>query len=156
MMRDGRGRTKALSARTSGPRRTAPHCPIVSSMSRDFARNGRALAAIALLAVVSITIAGAVFALTETQQNEVDTASARLDRMHDIALDVTGPIRSQEAALDDYVISGDAAALARYRDNTTAHYSNVALVAGGDFQLPDIESAHMMLDAIDREWRMTV
>jgi diguanylate cyclase (GGDEF)-like protein len=125
-------------------------------MPGDSARNGRALAAIALLAVISIAIAGSVFLLTEADQNDIASASARLDRLVEIAHDATGPIRIQEAALDDYILSGDTAALARYRESVSAHDSNMRLLAGGDFQLPEIESALATLDTIDLAWRTTI
>jgi len=130
--------------------------PHARFMSRSPSRNVRVLAAIALLAASSLVIALFAFATTERDQSEVERASARLDELHNIVNDLAAAVGSEESSVDDYVLTGDDAALNRYRDEVRREADAMTRLTSGTFGLPDVESAAATLGAVNADWRSLV
>jgi diguanylate cyclase (GGDEF)-like protein len=125
-------------------------------MPRLPSRSTRALLAIALLAASSVALGIAVFAATESERSALDTAATRLDALTGIAHVVADDVDEQEAALDDFALNGANASLTRYQEAARREDAAMKVVATGDFNLPDIESALTTLSALTEDWRTQV
>jgi diguanylate cyclase (GGDEF)-like protein len=109
-----------------------------------------------MIAVSSLIIALFAFATTERDQSEVDRDSARLDELHDIVNDLAAAVGSEESAVDDYVLTGDDAALSRYRAEVGRETDAMTRLTSGTFGVPDVESAAATLGAVNADWRTLV
>ena len=125
-------------------------------MPGALSRNTRVLVAIALLAAASLLIGSAAFAFTDMEQNAISAASGRLDDLHDIASDIADAVDGQEGALDDFVITGAASALARYEDDEHQEAAAIERLGTNDFGSPDVASALATLDAVNGDWQSLV
>jgi diguanylate cyclase (GGDEF)-like protein len=114
------------------------------------------LGAIALLAASSILFAGVVFALTETEQKKLEAVEIRLDNLLAIAHTVNGDVDEQEAALDDYILTGDRTALARYHEAVRRDAIALQALQAGTFDQPAIESAMALVASANEAWRSGV
>jgi len=119
-------------------------------------RNTRVLIAIALLAVSSLALGGAVFVITDRDGKDIQSTTERLDTLESIANSVSQLVLQQEAAVDDYVLSGDPAAIARYRDAVGAENLALAPVLTHEFKIQDVEDALTNLSVVTAKWRTTV
>jgi len=70
------------------------------------------IGAMALLASLSI---GAVYLATETERLDIRAESRTVADLYDLTAKLSTAIRDQEAAIDDYLLSDNAASVARYR-----------------------------------------
>jgi diguanylate cyclase (GGDEF)-like protein len=125
-------------------------------MPGAWSRNTRVLVAIGVLAVASLLIAGGAFAITDREQNAVSAASARLDELHDIAGDIADAVDGQEGALDDFILTGDELALARYEDDARQDAAAIERLGNADYGQPEIESALATLSAVNEDWQSLV
>jgi diguanylate cyclase (GGDEF)-like protein len=125
-------------------------------MPRLPSRSTRALVAIALLAASSVLLGAAVFAATERERIAVDTDASRLDVLIGIGRAVANDVDEQEAALNDYVLSGAVASLSRYQEAVRREDAARKAAAGDNFGLPEIESALATVGAVGDDWRSQV
>ncbi|HZC32291.1 MAG TPA: diguanylate cyclase [Candidatus Bathyarchaeia archaeon] len=125
-------------------------------MPRLPSRSTRVLGAIALLAVSSIVLAGGVFAVTERDQSQLDFGASQVDKLHAIALVMNGDVDEQEAALDDFVLTGDQAALDRYEAASQRDADALQALRAQSYDQPLIESAMAGVASANAAWRTSV
>ena len=125
-------------------------------MPRLLSRNNRVLFAVAALALTAVAITGVVNRLADDEQSAIDADSARLESIHALADHVGHAVHDQEAALNDYVLSRDAAARTRFDDavaEEAAMFAELGPLAGG---VPEIESAATTLEGLSLTWQEAV
>jgi diguanylate cyclase (GGDEF)-like protein len=111
------------------------------------------IAGMALLASVSI---GAVYVATETERLDVRRDLRAVADMYDLTVGLSNAIRDQEAGLDDYLLSSDPGAVARYGAGLetelrlTERMRQVALIVE---ESPGIIPALDALTAASGAWR---
>lgn len=125
-------------------------------MPRSPSRNGRVLAAITLLAVCSLGAGAVVFTETENEQQAVASARIQFERVQEVAHRVDEGVDRQEAALDDYMLTGTYETLANYGDAVTLETDALRLLDGNTFGQTEIESALVTLGAVSNDWQSVV
>jgi diguanylate cyclase (GGDEF)-like protein len=125
-------------------------------MPRLPSRSTRALVAIALLAASSVVLGIAVFAATDSEHTAVDTAATRLDILIAAGRAVANDVDEQEAALDDFMLTGANASLTRYQEAARREDVEIHAALAGDYGLPEIDSAFATVAAVADDWRSQV
>ncbi|HLQ47679.1 MAG TPA: diguanylate cyclase [Candidatus Dormibacteraeota bacterium] len=112
------------------------------------------IAGMAVLASVSI---GAVYVATETERLDVRRDLRAVADLYDLTVGLSNAIRDQEAGLDDYLISEDTGAVARYGAGVetelriTERMRQVALIVT---ESPGIQPALDALSTESHTWRV--
>jgi diguanylate cyclase (GGDEF)-like protein len=109
-----------------------------------------------MLAASSVLLGVVVFATTESERVAVDIAATRLDDLTAIGRAVADDIDEQEAALNDFVLTGSDSSLKRYEEAVSRETAAMDAVVAGGFELPEIESALATLAAVTDDWRSRV
>lgn len=113
----------------------------------------RLFVVIAGMAVLASLTIGLAYVATESDRLSFQADAARARDIHDLTTELSGAVRDQESAIDDYLLSKNAKTLARYRDaeETEVRLSERITLESDGFPL--VQSA---LDALTREtdaWR---
>jgi HAMP domain-containing protein len=104
----------------------------------------------ALLASLSI---GMAYAATETERLNVRTDSSTVAALYDQVVGLSNAIRDQEAAVDDYLLSGSSVAVVRYTNALDDELRLAEQMRIGAAQHPDIEAALETLTKEAGAWR---
>jgi diguanylate cyclase (GGDEF)-like protein len=104
----------------------------------------------ALLASLSI---GVAYAATETERLNVRTDSSTVAALYDQVVGLSNAIRDQEAAVDDYLLSGSSVAVVRYTNALDDELRLAEQMRIGAAQHPDIEAALETLTKEAGAWR---
>jgi diguanylate cyclase (GGDEF)-like protein len=111
------------------------------------------IAGMALLASVSI---GAVYVATETERLDVRHDLRAVSDLYDLTVGLSNAIRDQEAGLDDYLLSEDAGAVARYGAGLEMELRLTERMRQVALAVPESPSVLPALDALtteSRAWR---
>ena len=113
----------------------------------------RLFVVIAGMAVLASLTIGLAYVATESDRLSFQADAARARDIHDLTTELSGAVRDQESAIDDYLLSKNAKTLARYHDaeETEVRLSERITLESDGFPL--VQSA---LDALTREtdaWR---
>ena len=123
-------------------------------MSR-VSKNDRVLLLIVLMAASSLGVGGAVYGITSGESAVLDAEREDLQRLRLNADDLSSSVYTQEAALDDYVLSGDRVARHRFDVSGDRAQNITTLVSAGD-GLPHVRAAFARVDAAVDAWRQDV
>jgi diguanylate cyclase (GGDEF)-like protein len=124
-------------------------------MSRSLSQGNRVLLLIALMATSTLVVGGAVFAMTSADSATLKAALIELDDLDVKADDLWAASRTQEAALDDYVLSADPLALQRF-EHAGAQADDIATEIQASADLPNVRSAFGLFETAIAEWRLRV
>jgi diguanylate cyclase (GGDEF)-like protein len=108
------------------------------------------IAGMALLASMSI---GVVYVATESERLDVRDDTRQIADLYDLTIGLSNAIRDQEAAVDDYLLSGNQDAVTRYRVAVEDELRSTERMKLDLRELPEIDA---LLDAVSletRQWR---
>jgi diguanylate cyclase (GGDEF)-like protein len=129
-----------IGAKTYGP-----------GMSR-VSKNDRVLLLIVLMAASSLGVGGAVYGITSGESAVLKAEGADLQKLRLNADDLSSSVYTQEAALDDYVLSGDRVARQRF-DAAGDRAQGITTLVGAAEGLPHVRAAFARVDAAVDVWR---
>ncbi len=124
-------------------------------MSRSLSKNTRVLLLIALMAASSFGVGGAVYVMTSADTAALKMAAAELDDLHGMAFALQAAGDTQEAALNDYVLSANRSALQRYNDAVAVEDGIVSQIGEGT-EGSQVRSALELAADVSAGWRLAV
>jgi hypothetical protein len=113
----------------------------------------RLFVVIAGMAVLASASIGAVYLATESERLAVRTEARAVAELYDLTARLSNAIRDQEAAVDDYLLSGTTGAVVRYRNAVEDELRINERMHVDVVEFPDVEA---LLAAVAREtgaWR---
>ncbi|MEO8274193.1 MAG: CHASE3 domain-containing protein, partial [Chloroflexota bacterium] len=124
-------------------------------MTRRISKNTRVLLLIGLMAASSLVAYGAVYSYTTTDNAAVQRAQTQLRSLQIDGSDYSATTESQEAALNEFVLSGDPAALTHFQ-GASADADAIANRVLALKDLPEVRQAFEALAQSSTQWRIDV
>jgi diguanylate cyclase (GGDEF)-like protein len=124
-------------------------------MSRVMSKNNRVLALIALMAASSVVVGGIVYSLTTKDAQALGTLQTELRSVQVESSEFSVAIKSQEAAVAEYVLAKDPEALKRFG----SAYQDADRIAEEILltkDLPEVHAAFEVLVTLCMDWRLEV
>jgi diguanylate cyclase (GGDEF)-like protein len=129
---------------------------ILTVMGIRTSKSNRVLALIAAMGVASFTVGGLVAVVTSGEKASLASATADLAQLDVLAGNVAVNLSAEQAALDDYVLSGSALARDRYEIAVKAETATVDEITGLTRALPAVVAALETLERDAMAWRTNV
>jgi diguanylate cyclase (GGDEF)-like protein len=127
----------------------------VAFMPRVMSKNNRVLLLIALMAAGSMVVGGVVYSFTTADSTAVQAALTDLRSLQLEAADFSATTESQEAALDDYVLSANPAALTQFEESSV-QAAQIAERILSVKDMAEVRAVFAVLLATTTAWRLEV
>ena len=125
-------------------------------MARKMSKSNRVLGLIALMAAASFAVLVVVYVITSDGAAELGVELTHLTDMRILDQELGQAADDEEAGLDDYVLSGDAAALRRYDDSIALEASLVERLRKAAAEMPRYLSGLDAMVAASLAWQSEV
>jgi diguanylate cyclase (GGDEF)-like protein len=122
-------------------------------MRRGISRNNRFLVAIAGLTILAILLVAFSYARTESERLDIQTDSRRATDLWAQSAMLTSDIAAQQAAVDDYLLSGDPLLVARFETAVVGETTVASEMRAAAVELPGLGRAVADLEGATASWR---
>lgn len=124
-------------------------------MAGRMSKNNRVLTLIALMAASSFAVGGVVYALTTSETEVLQAAQTDLQALRVDALDFATLTESQEAAVDEFVLTADPRALAHFSESSAPADDIAARILSVE-ALPQLRAVFEAMLVETRAWQLQV
>jgi diguanylate cyclase (GGDEF)-like protein len=114
----------------------------------------RLVAVIAGMALLASLTIGVAYVATESDRLSLQADSGRVREIHDLTTELSGAVRDQESAIDDYLLSKNADALARFHRAQESEIRLTEQISLESDRFPLVVSALAALTRETAAWRV--
>ena len=125
-------------------------------MFRSISKNNRVLGLIALMAVASFAVLGAVYSLTTHETDQLTASVAQVTDLRTMAHQLAVAVRDEEASLNGYVLSRSTAAEQQFTDALAVEMDTVTRLSIATSGFPRVHAWLEAMDVASRGWRARV